>query len=197
MNSNWRGYRLAAWVGLVLLAGAVVLTFVQSNFRAAFSLLGFLVAAFVFVKWDDKLPNLFDFLFVLSALINAGGWAFDLYNKPGPYDEIAHAFTIFALTLALGFLVYGRLMSNFHGRYMLFVLTIASFGIAIGALWEVAEWLSDFVLPQQIVSGLNDTITDIILDSLGAIAASLLSVRTLHEKSPEEWEAEGTWTTNR
>ena len=195
MDSNWRGYRQAAWVGIALLAGVVVLMAAQANIRAAVTLLGFLAVSFIFVQWDDQLPNLFDLLFVLSALVNAGGWAFDLYNQPGPYDEIAHAFTIFSLTLALGFLVYGSLMSSFHGHRLLFVLTIASFGIAIGALWEVAEWLSDIVLPQQIISSLGDTITDIILDSLGAIAAGLLSVRTMHEKSPDEWQADGTWTT--
>lgn len=195
MNSNWRGYRLAAWVGIALLAGAVVVTSVQANLRAAGSLLLFLILSFLFVKWDDQLPNLFDLLFVLAALVNAGGWAFDLYNQPGPYDEIAHAFTIFSLTLALGFLVFGSVISSLHPHRMLFVVIIASLGIAVGALWEVVEWLSDIVLPQQIISGLDDTITDIILDSLGAIAASLLSLRTMREKSPEEWKADGTWTT--
>jgi len=58
---------------------------------------------------------------------------------------------------------------------------LASLGIAIGALWEVIEWLADFVVPKQIVSGLFDTITDIILDSAGALLAALLNLRGLNE----------------
>ena len=119
----------------------------------------------------------------VEPMINAGGWAWNLYNQPGPYDEIAHFYTIFAITLAAGFMLYDELMENFYNHRVLFVITIASLGIALGALWEVAEWLSDFATPKQIVSGLFDTITDIILDSGGALLAALLNLWGLHERA--------------
>jgi uncharacterized membrane protein YjdF len=134
------------------------------------------------VRFERKLPTLFDLVFVIAALINAGGWAWDLYNKPGPYDEIAHFYTIFAITLAAGYMLYSELMGSFARHHVLFVLTIASLGIALGALWEVAEWLADFAVAKQIVSGLTDTVTDIILDSGGAIVAALLNLWGLHER---------------
>jgi hypothetical protein len=74
-------------------------------------------------------------------------------------------------------------MESFYKHRVLFVITIASLGIALGALWEVTEWLADFVIPKQIVSGLFDTITDIMLDSAGAILAALLNLRGLHERA--------------
>jgi len=180
---NWKGYRIAAWIGQALLVIAIVVVLMQGQWLAATTLAGFLVISYLFVAFERKLPTLFDLIFVIAALINAGGWAWDLYNQPGPYDEIAHFYTIFAITLAVGFLLYGELMESFATHRVLFVITIASLGIALGALWEVTEWLADFATPKQIVSGLVDTITDIILDSGGAIVAAFLNLWGLNEQS--------------
>jgi hypothetical protein len=181
INANWKGYRQLAWLLQGLLAIAIAVMLFQANWLAAITLGGFLLASFLFVKLEDKLPSLFDLIFMVAALINAGGWTWNLYNKPGPYDEIAHFFTMFAITLAFGFLLYRELMESFYDHPVMFILTIASLGIAIGALWEVVEWLADFVTPKQIVSGLFDTITDIILDSAGAVLAALLNLHGLNE----------------
>ena len=180
-SMNWPGYRIAAWAGQALIAIAIVVVLIQHEWLAAATLGGFLVISYLFVAFERKLPTLFDLIFVIAALINAGGWTWNLYNKPGPYDEIAHFYTIFAITLATGYMLYSELMESFYNHRVLFVLTIASLGIALGALWEVTEWLADFLTPRQIVSGLPDTITDIMLDSAGAVLAALLNLRGLHE----------------
>ena len=182
-STNWKGYRTAAWIGQALLVIAIVVVLIKGQWLPAAALAGFLVISYLFVAFERKLPTLFDLIFVIAALINAGGWAWDLYNQPGPYDEIAHFYTIFAITLAAGFLLYDELMESFNTHRVLFVISVASLGIALGALWEVIEWLADFATPKQIVSGLFDTITDIILDSGGAIVAALLNLRGLHERS--------------
>ena len=182
-NTNWKGYRAAAWLGQALLAIAIAVVLIKGQWLAAAALAGFLLISYLFVAFERKLPTLFDLIFVIAALINAGGWAWDLYNKPGPYDEIAHFYTIFAITLAVGFMLYDELMESFYTHRVLFIITIASLGIALGALWEVTEWLADFLTPKQIVSGLFDTITDIMLDSLGAIVAAFLNLWGLHERS--------------
>lgn len=135
----------------------------------------------MFVIRDDRLPTLFDFLFVLAALLNAAGWVWGLFGMPGPYDEIVHAFTTFAITLAVSFLVYQRMLTVFRQHTILYLLTIASFGIAIGALWEITEWSAGKVLSTQIIGSLNDTIIDLLMDTLGAIVAALVSLWALQE----------------
>lgn len=180
-NSNWRGYRTAAWIGVALLAVAIVRALMQGQWLVAAPLVGFLLAAVLFIKLEDRLPTLFDLLFVIAALVNAAGWAFRWYNTIGLYDEIAHGFTTFALTLALGYLAYGRMLRSFQEQWLLFVLTIASFGIAIGALWEVAEWAADFVFASQVVESINDIMDDLIMDSIGAVLAGILSLWALHD----------------
>ena len=181
LKMSWNGYRSIAWAGLAVLAAAVVVVAIKGQWWAAGSLAGFLIISYGFVAWEHKLPELFDLIFVIVALINAVGWAWDLYNTSGPIDEIAHFCTIFAITLSLGYLFYDELMESFFDHRILFVVTIASLGIAIGALWEVLEWLADFLTPLQIITGLDDTITDIMLDSAGAVLAALLNLRGLHE----------------
>ena len=182
---NWDGFRMAAWGGMGLLAGAILLVVGQGKWAQAAILGGFLVVSLLFVRRERKLPTLFDLIFVGAALINAAGWTWDLFNQPGMYDEVAHCFTMFAITLALGYLLYDELMEGFYDHRAMFVVAIASMGIAIGALWEVAEWLADFATPEQVVPGLSDTVTDLIVDSAGAVLAALLCLRGLNERAQQ------------
>lgn len=175
-STNWRGYRIAAWVGQFILAIATVIIFVRIGWQAGLTLLFFLVASMVFVLKDRQLPTLFDLLFVIAALLNAGGWI-GLFYQPGPYDEIVHAFTTFSVTLAVSFIVYSSMLPVFRSHRRLYILTIISFGIAIGALWEIFEWVT------ATINSLDDTIVDLIMDTIGAIAASLLSLLALQEKT--------------
>lgn len=178
---NWKGYRVIAWLGQALLTIFVISAAVQGKWVNALGLGIFLIASFIFVIRDDKLPTLFDFLFVLAALLNATGWVWDLFGMPGPYDEIVHGYTTFAITLALSFLVYGSMLNIFRNHTLLYLLTIASFGIAIGALWEVIEWSAGKILSTQVIESLDDTIIDLIMDSLGAGFAALISLWALQK----------------
>lgn len=185
---NWKGYRVIAWVGQALLTILVIAAAVQGKWTNALGLAIFLIVSFVFVIQDDKLPTLFDFLFVLAALLNATGWVWDLFGMPGPYDEIVHGYTTFAITLALSFLVYGSMLNIFRNHTLLYLVTITSFGIAIGALWEVIEWSAGKILNSQVIESLDDTIIDLIMDSLGAGLAALISLWALQNwtiRNPE------------
>lgn len=185
-NTNWRGYRVAAWIGQFLLTIAVIIEATQGNWKGAIALAGFLIASVIFVIKDDRLPTLFDFLFVIAALLNAAGWVWDLFNTVGPYDEITHMYTPFAISLALSFLVYSPMLNIFRSHRILYVLTISSFGIAIGAIWEVMEWTADIFVSMQVIESLDDTINDLIMDSIGAITAAIISVWALPQELPPE-----------
>lgn len=54
--------------------------------------------------------------------------------------------------------------------------------IAIGALWEIAEWGYDPMTPTNDILGKRDTMIDLILDTLGAVVAGILSVEMVEEK---------------
>ena len=170
-------YRIAAWIGIALLAGGLVAVVVQGRWLGVGMLAAFLSASVAFIFTRERLPNLFNLIFVLAAVVNAAGWVWDLYSRIGPYDEMAHAFTTFALTLALGFLVYYSVKAHFATHGLLFVLAIANLGIAIGAIWEVFEWVVN------ISHSLNDAMIDLIMDSTGAVVAGIFSAWAVRRPS--------------
>lgn len=64
---------------------------------------------------------------------------------------------------------------------MLYFLTKTSLGIAIGALWEVVEWTAGIVISTEVIESLNDTIIDLMVNSLGAAIGALTGLWTLQE----------------
>ena len=118
-------------------------------------------------------------LLIALGVANAAGYALDLYARFWWFDRILHACTIFAVTLWLALFVCNRALRGGRGRGALVVLMLASVGLAIGALWEVAEWGFDRIAPGDVIKGKHDTIIDIVMDTLGALAAGAASLRFL------------------
>ncbi len=173
LDFDAKGYRVAAWAGVALLVAALVYIATMGQWVGVGVVAAFLIAAVVFIVYEDDLPALFDLLFVIAALLNAVGWAWGAFHWPGPYDEITHAFTSFAVTLSLGLLTFYSVRAHFEPHSILFVLIIASFGIAIGGVWEIFEWATGFI------GTLEDTVVDLIMDTIGALAAGGLNLWAL------------------
>lgn len=115
-----------------------------------------------------------------SALAaNAAGYAFDLYQRFWWFDRVLHAGTILAITLWLALFVCARSLHPGNGHGSLAVFLLACVGVALGALWEVAEWAADFVLPGDVIKGKNDTIIDLVMDTAGALAGAALAITFL------------------
>jgi hypothetical protein len=75
------------------------------------------------------------------------------------------------------------MLTVFRQPTWLYLFTITSFGIAIGALWEVTEWTAGKILPSEVIGSLDDTIVDLIMDSLGAGFAAAISLWVLQHSS--------------
>jgi hypothetical protein len=166
-------YRWAAWAGVALLAAGVLYVFFAGTWSQLLQGALFLAGVLLLIIFNDRLPSLLVMLFVLAAMVNAAGWVWNEYKTPG-YDEFAHLFTTFAVTLALGFLAYWRVQHHFRRHPVHFVLVISSFGISLGALWEVFEW--------TLIGELRDPVGDIIVDSIGAILAGIAAPWLIDEK---------------
>lgn len=110
-------------------------------------------------------------LLVIAVVANIAGYAFDLYARWGWFDKVLHPYTIGAITLALALVLYGRVLTGAPERRLLLILVMAAIGLSIGALWEVAEWGFDRFAPGNAIKGKDDTITDLIVDTLGALLA--------------------------
>ena len=115
-------------------------------------------------------------LLVLIGVANIAGYAFDLYSQFWWFDRVLHGSTMLAITLWLALIVFGRALRPQPFHPVLIFLLLVSVGIAIGALWEVAEWAFDQVAPGNVIKGKYDSILDIIMDTLGAALAGLAAI---------------------
>lgn len=163
-------FRRIAWGGIGLTGAVLIATLWAGDGEAAAVLGLFLGLSVVFVTAEDRLPAVFDALFVGAAVLNAAGYAWQLFHRVPFYDEAVHFITTFAITLSLGFLTFHSMQVHFRQHGLLYVVVIASFGLSIGALWEVVEWSTG------IIDNLHDTITDLIIDAVGATVAALTNV---------------------
>ncbi|MDQ3007245.1 MAG: hypothetical protein M3R47_17910 [Chloroflexota bacterium] len=121
----------------------------------------------------------------IALLANIGGYIWNLYSRIRAFDEVLHAFTTFALTLPIALLLYEVILIGAHTRPMLFILVVASLGLAVGALWEIAEWAYDQVVPGNVILGKNDTILDLIVDLAGSLLAGIVCLGMINSNKSE------------
>ena len=118
-------------------------------------------------------------LLVALGGVNAAGYLLDLHARFWWFDRILHACTIFAVTLWLALFVCRRVLRGGPGTDALLAAVIAAVGLAIGALWEVAEWGFDRIAPGDVIKAKHDTIIDIVMDTLGALGAGVAGLKFL------------------
>lgn len=118
-----------------------------------------------------------------AAVLNLIGYIGGLWSGIGWFDEFVHGYTTFAVTLAVGVFAYGRVLVGRQEHAVLLVLTIAALGLALGALWEMAEWIYDQLKPANTIKGKTDTIVDLFMDTAGALVAALLCLPLLRQKT--------------
>jgi uncharacterized membrane protein YjdF len=112
------------------------------------------------------------------------GWgeATGLYDAVPWYDNLVH-FLVPLLGAPVVYVALARLdvlpdpKDETHARHYvgIFVVTLA-LGLAIGAVWEIAEYFSDRVLGSQLSLGNADTVGDLLADGLGAVLGAALLV---------------------
>lgn len=153
-------------------AGAIVLAVLGRG--GAVNLTVAALAA-VAVRFLD-LPRPFDLAFLLAMALTGGGEAFRLYDRFGYYDVVVH-FLVPVFGAPCVYIALARLdtlpdPADAFGsaRHLagIFVVTFA-LGLAIGALWEIFEWISDHTLGSRLQLGQSDTIGDLVADGAGAL----------------------------
>lgn len=155
-------------------------------FVAAVTLCACLVPAFVVDRYHVRVPLTFFaglVLFIFAALFL--GEALDFYERFAWWDVALHG------AAGLGFGMVGVILAlvMFEGdRYAAPAWALASiafaFALSIGALWEVFEFMMDwgFGLNMQ-KSGLVDTMTDLIVDTIGAFVGAASGYAYLRGRS--------------
>lgn len=128
---------------------------------------------FVGKRYGIKLPM--DYLLVIVLFIYASmflGSAFDAYDRFFWWDAALHIASGVVLSFAAFIILFtmyrdGRLKAS---PFIIAMFTF-SFGLALGAVWEIFEFGVDQIFGTNMQrSGLSDTMWDLIVDALGALA---------------------------
>ena len=119
-------------------------------------------------------------LVAVGMVAAVAGGLFSLYSSFYWYDEVIHTYNFFALTLLAAVYAYGMILKGAQEHGFLLVLFVTIFGLGLGALWEIAEFLYDhFIAKPNVILPKLDTIIDMALDTLGALVAGLVRLWTL------------------
>src|ERR671931_722598 len=128
------------------------------------------------------LPRLYDLAFCLGFGLTGWGDALGLYERIGFYDLVGHSLASFFFAPVLYILLARaevladlRQVATPHHYLGVFVVTVA-LGLAVGAVWEMAEYTSDHFLGTHLARSERDTATDLIVDGLGEVAGGALLV---------------------
>lgn len=122
-------------------------------------------------------------LLALAVPVNIAGYAFNLYNRILWFDNAMHFYTPLILTFALALYLYDTGLGNIREHRFLLTLAATTGVIALGSLWEIAEWVYYLFFPSYTDQGINDTMLDLLLNVLGVALAGGVIVRMY--KGPE------------
>src|SRR5918992_1507178 len=129
-----------------------------------------------------NLPRLYDLGFTIALILTGWGEALGLYDAWKPYDNVVH-FVVPMLCSQVAYIALARIevlpdmREEFTPRHYAGIFTITfALGVAIGGLWEIVEWASDEVFGSNLSMGNDDTVGDLISDTLGAATGGLLLV---------------------
>ena len=125
--------------------------------------------SFAYLLRDERRPILFDLVFALAALLAAIGYTSGFLESVTYYDKVTHTFMTFSVSLAFFFLFYAGSVPR--RRAISLATSVFTLGFTVGALWEVFEWGTGIG-----GGGLSDTITDLMVDGGGALAAALVAL---------------------
>ena len=128
------------------------------------------------------LPRLYDLGFTVAMIFTGWGEALGLYDTWESYDNVVH-FVVPMLISQVAYISLARIevlpdmREDFTPRHYtgIWLITFA-LGVAIGGLWEILEWSSDGLFGSDLSMGNDDTVGDLIADSLGAATGGLLLV---------------------
>lgn len=143
-------------------------------------------------KVNVTLPWEVNFLIAFAVFLHIAGYAQGLYILLYPYyDKIAHF--ISSITVAVLAFVSILLINRFSctklARWQIFFY-IVIFTMAIGAFWEIYEYLMDtfFVsfLTKPLQHGLDDTMIDLIFDLIGALVVASFGTWYIEKKTLDE-----------
>lgn len=213
-NIQRKRYRLAYWFVLICFAAPILFYLLQMLFGEfdTANLLTMLqcMLGIVVLHLPDVLSErlrfevpagLYVFFLIFLYCSIFLGEFYDMFNRVAYWDVLMHCSSS-VVTGLIGFMFVAILNKSEKVMFSLSPLFLAlfafCFSITIGSLWEIYEYIFDgllglnmqkFIEPDGTVlvghAALVDTMEDIIIDAIGALAASVIGYFSL--KKRKDW----------
>lgn len=172
------------WIAVtlqVVIFTILVLSLFEGRGQVTFSASIVFVLTFLpaMINWQFETFVPIEFVFVNTLFLFASFVLGDLrqfYDRFWWWDMMLHGFSAIIMGI-IGFLLiyvfYASKKVTMPPFYILFFSF--SFSLSLGALWEIVEYLVDISLGTHMQqSGLDDTMKDLMMDTLGALVAALI-----------------------
>lgn len=117
-----------------------------------------------------------------------------LYDSIQHWGKLVHAVDGFCAAFIFGLLLLGwRARAQIDLADELAALLTMFFGIFFGVMWEIVEFLRDWVAYSDLQKSNNDTMTDFLCNDVAVVIATLVAMRVYcHVLRPAERENLGT-----
>ncbi|MDG6256459.1 MAG: hypothetical protein QCH35_02560 [Methanomicrobiaceae archaeon] len=178
MEKNYGMY--FAYFFQALIALNAVYAFLIGEYRAMFTaVLMFAMTVIPYViarRMHIRLPSFVFFLIALALWFHTAGYIQGYYVTFYPYyDKIAHLVSGTAVAL-IGFLgvifVDKYLKMTLQPIFIVFFTII--FGVALGAFWEMYEFLVDIFFGGSLAGPMQNSLNDTMLDMMFVLAGSII-----------------------
>lgn len=173
-TGEWVADGLRLFAVMSVIAGAVWWS------AMAAGILALTLPALVLPRWL-RVRASFDIVFCAVVLAAAWSNVLDLYTAVSWWDLVMH-FTCTGAVAAIVYLALARLAvvpdpgaSDSRSRSP--IVLVAAIGLAVSALWEMAEWVGATFVSEEIFVTYQDTIGDMAVGGLGALCAGLVVAR--------------------
>lgn len=190
----------------LLLFAAVLASVYEMNWMSLFVSVLTLILTYVpeilSRRYNVVLPSIFQIFVILFLFASIFlGEARSFYQKFWWWDSLLHLFSGIALGF-LGFLIIYVLYKTgkFQASPILLAVLAFCFALAMGALWEIFEYLMDNFLNLNMQKsrylceaeaiycntrlGVRDTMRDLQLDAIGSFLAAITGYGYLKKKTP-------------
>lgn len=182
---------ILAWFMRLSLVGLIFWSFIEGDYLIT---MGALLASFLSIapailrrNYKITLPFYLEFLIVVGLYMHVFLGEFRLFYDVYPWwDKAMHLLGTFIISI-LGFLVVYTLHYTKKVRLSLPLIGFFTvvFGLAIGAFWEILEFLLDTFLGTNAQRSLTNTMVDLIVDLLSSIVTGLFGVIYVKHKKSE------------
>lgn len=132
--------------------------------------------------YQIEVSYLLEFFISLSLIFHVGNGLLDGSNVIGIYNKFTHFFsaTVVAFIALLCLYILNELDSFRISSKMKVLFDVIIITISFGVVWELLEWITDRVFGWRSQVDLDDTMLDLLADSLGGVFMAVIGLMLIN-----------------